>query len=87
MAFKFVGTSAAWGIQGESPHEVFTDDLLKRYGVALHRFKDADGNERSAIYKYGVEVMRVYRHRELEMVCAYRRQMYRDNFGANNALM
>lgn len=87
MAFKYIETVSGVGVSGDSPHEIYTDDLFKRDGVMLHRYTDKDGFERSAIYKDGVEAYNVDRLREQEMICSYRRQLYLYKFGAKNTFM
>ena len=87
MAFKYIETVSGVGVPGDSPHEIYTDDLFKRDGVMLHRFTDRNGFERSAIFHDGVEVCNVDRFREQEMICSYRRQLYLYKFGAKNTFM
>lgn len=87
MALKYIKTVAGVGVPGDSPHEIYTDDLFKRDGVMLHRYTDGGGSERSAIFRNGVEVYNVDRSREQEMICAYRRQLYLEKFGAKNTFM
>ena len=71
----------------DTPHEVFTDDLLKRYGAEIHRFTNAAGVAYSAIYRGGFEEMSDPREREGEMIDAFRRRLYAERFGAKNAFM
>ena len=87
MAFKYVKTVSGVGAPGDSPHEIYTDDLFKRDGVMLHRYTDSGGSERSAIFQNGVEICNVDRYKEQEMIFAIRRQLYLYKFGAKNALM
>ena len=71
----------------DSPHEVYTDDLLKRYGAELHRFTNAAGVEYSAIYRNGIEEMSDPREREQEMIDAFRHRLYTERFGNKNTFM
>jgi len=87
MALKYIKTVAGVGVPGDSPHEIYTDDLFKRDGVTLHRYTDGGGSERSSIFRDGVEVINADRLRECEMICAYRRQLYLEKFGAKNTFM
>lgn len=87
MALQYIKTVTGIGAPGDSPHEIYTDDLFKRDGVMLHRYTNVGGFERSAIFRDGVEVYNVDRCREQDMICAYRRQLYLYKFGAKNALM
>ena len=87
MALKYVKTVSGVGVPGDSPHEIYTDDLFKRDGVMLHRYTDKEGFERSAIFQNGVEISNVDRCREQEMICAIRRQLYLYKFGAKNTFM
>lgn len=87
MALEYIKTVTGAGASGDSPHEIYTDDLFRRDGVMLHRYTDSGGSERSAIFRDGVEVYNVDRSREQEMICAYRRQLYLYKFGAKNIFM
>lgn len=71
----------------DTPHEVYTDDLFKRYGAEIHRFDNSAGVPYSAIYRNGFEEMSAPREREGEMIQAFRRRLYAERFGANNLLM
>lgn len=71
----------------DTPHEVFTDDLLKRYGAEIHRFTNAAGVPYSAIYRNGFEEMSDPREREGEMIEAFRRRLYAERFGVKNILI
>lgn len=70
---------------GDSEHEVFTDDLLKRYGAELHRFTNAAGVPYSAIYRNCVEEMSDPRERESGMIDAFRRRLFVECFGVKNS--
>ena len=71
----------------DTPHEVFTDDLLKRYGAEIHRFTNAAGVPYSAIYRAGIEEMSDPREREGEMIDAFRHRLYAERFGSKNTFM
>lgn len=70
---------------GDSEHEVFTDDLLKRYGAELHRFTNAAGVPYSAIYRNGIEEMSDPRERESGMIDVFRRRLFVECFGVKNS--
>lgn len=74
-------------VLGDSPHEVYTDDLLRLYDAELHRFTNAAGTEYSAIYRNGVEEMSDPREREQDMIDAFRRRLYAERFGSKNMFM
>lgn len=69
---------------GDSEHEVFTDDLLKRYGAELHRFTNAAGVPYSAIYRNGIEEMSDPQERESNMIDVFRRRLFVECFGKKN---
>ena len=71
----------------DSPHEVYTDDLLRLYDAELHRFTNAAGVEYSAIYRNGIEEMSDPREREQEMIDAFRHRLYTERFGNKNTFM
>lgn len=71
----------------DTPHEVYTDDLLKRYGAEIHRFNNSAGVPYSAIYRDGFEEMSDPREREGEMIEAFRRRLYAERFGVKNTLI
>lgn len=71
----------------DSPHEVYTDDLLRLYDAELHRFTNAAGAEYSAIYRNGIEEMSDPREREQEMIDAFRHRLYTERFGNKNTFM
>ena len=71
----------------DSPHEVYTDDLLRLYDAELHRFTNAAGVAYSAIYRNGVEEMSDPREREQEMIDAFRHRLYTERFGNKNTFM
>ena len=71
----------------DTPHEVYTDDLLKRYGAEIHRFDNSAGVAYSAIYRNGFEEMSDPREREGEMIDAFRSRLYAERFGVKNTLM
>lgn len=87
MHFKVKGFTNKCGHEGDSIHEVLTDDLLSRYNVELHRFTNAAGIEYSAIYRNGVEEMSDPRKREQDMIDAFRRRLYAERFGSKNMFM
>lgn len=70
---------------GDSEHDVYTDDLLKRYGAELHRFTNAAGVAYSAIFRNGIEEMSDPRERESDMIDVFRRRLFIERFGAKNA--
>ena len=87
MHFKVKCFTNNCGHEGDSIHEVLTDDLLSRYNVELHRFTNAAGTEYSAIYRNGVEEMSDPRDREQEMIDAFRHRLYAERFGSRNTFM
>ena len=87
MHFKVKCFTNKCGHEGDSIHEVLTDDLLSRYNVELHRFTNAAGVEYSAIYRNGVEEMSDPRDREQEMIDAFRHRLYAERFGSRNTFM
>lgn len=70
---------------GDSEHDVYTNDLLKRYGAELHRFTNAAGVPYSAIYRNGVEEMSDPQEHESSMIDAFRRRLYIERFGVKNS--
>lgn len=80
---NYIGKKPGW-MPGDSEHEVFTDDLLRRYGAELHRFTNAAGVPYSAIYRNGIEEMSDPRERESGMIDAFRRRLYIERFGVKN---
>lgn len=83
---NYIGKFPGW-MPGDSEHDVYTDDLLKRYGAELHRFTNGGGQPYSAIYRNGVEEMSDPRERETEMLEAFRRRLYAERFGTKNTFI
>lgn len=88
MELKHIRTDALAAHRwNDTAHEVFTDDLLKRYGAEIHRFTNAAGVPYSAIYRNGFEEMSDPREHEQEMIDAFRHRLYAERFGSKNTFM
>lgn len=70
----------------DSSHEVYTNDLFKRYGAELHRFCNGGGQPYSAIYRGDFEEMSCERDHEDDMIAAFKRRLYAERFGAKNVM-
>ena len=67
--------------RGDSPHAIYSDDLLRRHNAELHRFRNAAGVPYSAIYRSGFEEMSAPRVDEGIMLIMFKRRLYVEKTG------
>jgi len=81
MEFHVKGFDGRHGKNGDSVHEVLTNDLFTRYNAELHRFTNKGGAEYSAIYRKDFEEMSCERKNEEDMICAFKARVWREITG------